>query len=468
MSNQEFFLSDFISVKHGFAFKGDFITTEENENCLLTPGNFMIGGGFKSDKFKYFSGDIPQDYILKEDDLIITMTDLSKQGDTLGYSALVPSIYGKKMLHNQRIGLVEFKNNELDKYYLYFLLRSHEYRSYILGCSTGSTVRHTSPSKIVSFKFVKPDLETQKKIASKLLSLEKKIELNTQINQTLEQIAQALFKSWFVDFDPVRTKVQALSDGLNLEQAELAAMQAISGKTPEELTALSQTQPERYAELAETAKAFPCEMVEIDGVEVPKGWKQTTLSEICEMQNGYAFKSSEWTDTGIPVIKIGSIQSKILTVEGNGFVSEDNLSLRSNFVLNGGDIVIGLTGAYVGKVGRMPANKKAMLNQRVAKFLAKRINESETFYSFIYMNVIQEEFKNFVDFTAQGSAQPNISTKDILKYPLLLANNDVHLAFEKLLKKILDKSIFNGYQNEILSNSRDLLLPRLLDGENYE
>lgn len=468
MSNQEFFLSDFISVKHGFAFKGDFITTEENENCLLTPGNFMIGGGFKSDKFKYFSGDIPQDYILKEDDLIITMTDLSKQGDTLGYSALVPSIYGKKMLHNQRIGLVEFKNNELDKYYLYFLLRSHEYRNYILGCSTGSTVRHTSPSKIVSFKFVKPDLETQKKIASKLLSLEKKIELNTQINQTLEQIAQALFKSWFVDFDPVRAKVQALSDGLNLEQAELAAMQAISGKTPEELTALSQTQPERYAELAETAKAFPCEMVEIDGVEVPKGWKQTTLSEICEMQNGYAFKSSEWTDTGIPVIKIGSIQSKILTVEGNGFVSEDNLSLRSNFVLNGGDIVIGLTGAYVGKVGRMPANKKAMLNQRVAKFLAKRINESETFYSFIYMNVIQEEFKNFVDFTAQGSAQPNISTKDILKYPLLLANNDVHLAFEKLLKKILDKSIFNGYQNEILSNSRDLLLPRLLDGENYE
>lgn len=81
------------------------------------------------------------------------------------------------------------------------------------------------------------------------------------------------------------------------------------------------------------------------------------------------------------------------------------------------------------------------------------------------MNVIQEEFKNFVDFTAQGSAQPNISTKDILKYPLLLANNDVHLAFEKLLKKILDKSIFNSYQNEILSNSRDLLLPRLLNGK---
>lgn len=111
----------------------------------------------------------------------------------------------------------------------------------------------------------------QKEIADSLYSFDQKIQLNTQINQTLEQISQALFKSWFVDFDPVRAKVQALSDGLSLEQSELAAMQAISGKTPEELTALSQTQPERYAELAETAKAFPCEMVGVDGVEVPKG-----------------------------------------------------------------------------------------------------------------------------------------------------------------------------------------------------
>ncbi|WP_063076548.1 restriction endonuclease subunit S [Neisseria flavescens] len=350
--------------------------------------------------------------------------------------------------------------------FFYYLLKNNVH--ILESRATGSTFKEISGQILKDTELSIPTPDIQQKIVDILSPLDDKIELNTQINQTLEQIAQALFKSWFVDFDPVRAKVQALSDGLSLEQAELAAIQAISGKTAEELTALSQAQPDRYAELAETAKAFPCEMVEVDGVEMPKEWKQTTLSGICEMQNGYAFKSSEWTDTGIPVIKIGSIQSKILTVEGNGFVSEDNLSLRSNFVLNGGDIVIGLTGAYVGKVGRMPANKKAMLNQRVAKFLAKRINESETFYSFIYMNVIQEEFKNFVDFTAQGSAQPNISTRDILKYPLLLANNDVHLAFEKLLKKILDKSIFNSYQNEILSNSRDLLLPRLLDGENYE
>ncbi|HHW5575580.1 TPA: restriction endonuclease subunit S [Haemophilus influenzae] len=367
---------------------------------------------------------------------------------------------------NNGLARIRLKIEKVDPKFIYYVFKSKHFSGYINGISGGTSVQlNMKIGDLLKYQFNLPPLSEQKEIARILSDLDKKIELNTQINQTLEQIAQALFKSWFVDFDPVRAKFQALSDGMSLEQVELAAMQAISGKTPKELTALSQTQPDRYAELAETAKAFPCEMVEVDGVEVPKGWGKTTLSEICEMQNGYAFKSSEWTDSGIPVIKIGSIQSKILTVEGNGFVSEDNLSLRSNFVLNDGDIVIGLTGAYVGKVGRMPANKRAMLNQRVAKFLAKQINESETFYSFIYMNVIQEEFKNFVDFTAQGSAQPNISTKDILKYPLLLANNDVHLAFEKLLKKILDKSIFNSYQNEILSNSRDLLLPKLLNGE---
>ena len=367
---------------------------------------------------------------------------------------------------NNGLARIRLKIEKVDPQFIYYVFKSKHFSGYIDGISGGTSVQlNMKIGDLSKYQFKLPPLSEQKEIARILSDLDKKIELNTQINQTLEQIAQALFKSWFVDFDPVRAKVQVLSDGLSPEQAELAAMQAISGKTPEELTALSQTQPDHYAELAETAKAFPCEMVEVDGVEVPKGWEKTTLSEICEMQNGYAFKSSEWTDSGIPVIKIGSIQSKILTVEGNGFVSEDNLSLRSNFVLNDGDIVIGLTGAYVGKVGRMPANKRAMLNQRVAKFLATRINESETFYSFIYMNVIQEEFKNFVDFTAQGSAQPNISTKDILKYPLLLANNEVHLAFEKLLKKILDKSIFNSYQNEILSNSRDLLLPKLLNEE---
>lgn len=459
MSNQEFFLSDFISVKHGFAFKGDFITTEENENCLLTPGNFMIGGGFKSDKFKYFSGDIPQDYILKEDDLIITMTDLSKQGDTLGYSALVPSIYGKKMLHNQRIGLVEFKNNELDKHYLYFLLRSHEYRSYILGCSTGSTVRHTSPSKIVSFKFVKPDLETQKKIASKLLSLEKKIELNTQINQTLEQIAQALFKSWFVDFDPVRAKVQALSDGLSLEQAELAAMQAISGKTPEELTALLQAEPDRYAELAETAKAFPCEMVEVDGVEVPKGWEVLNANDVIEFNPKEPLKK----DTLAYYLDMASLPTQGCSPDlpilrkftsGTRFRNGDTLFARITPCLENGKTAF---------IQYLPEGTVAWGSTEYIVMRTKGIIPKP--YS--YLLARYESFREYAIRSMTGTSGRQRTQLDIIETYKVVSPSDNKLweSFSKIINPIFETINSNTNKNITLSNIRDLLLPKLLNGE---
>ena len=459
-------LGSYISVQNGYAFKSKDFIKNLSGMPVIKIGNVTGGSFIDLSSYDTISEEIARkvkSFQTKDDDILIAMT-----GANVGkFSRIAKGT--QPCLINQRVGRFILKEDcPYSSDFIYYLVSSNKSFQYFSNTADGAAQPNISGKLIEDLEFPDISPKSANKAGKHLKVLDEKIQLNTQINQTLEQIAQALFKSWFVDFDPVRAKVQALSDGLSPEQAELAAMQTITGKTPEELTALSQTQPDRYAELAETAKAFPCEMLEVDGVEVPKGWEQTTLSEICEMQNGYAFKSSEWTDAGIPVIKIGSIQSKILIVEGNGFVSEDNLSLRSNFVLNDGDIVIGLTGAYVGKVGRMPANKKAMLNQRVAKFLAKRINESETFYSFIYMNIIQEDFKNFVDFTAQGSAQPNISTRDILKYPLLLANTEVHLVFEKLLKKTLDKSIFNSYQNEILSNSRDLLLPRLLGGENYE
>ncbi|HDL1558194.1 TPA: restriction endonuclease subunit S, partial [Mannheimia haemolytica] len=280
-------LSDFISIKHGFAFKGEFITTEENANCLITPVNFSIGGGFKSDKFKYYTGEIPEKYILQPNDLIVTMTDLSKQADTLGYPALVPNISGKKMLHNQRIGLVEFLDNELDKEYLYFLMRTKEYRHQILSTATGATVHHTSPSKILDFEFEKPDLQTQKLIAQYLMILEEKIQLNTQTNQTLEAIAQAIFKSWFVDFDPVRAKAQAILDGKTSDEANLSAMAVFSGKAIEDL---SQTE---YQELWEIADAFPSEFGD-EGL--PIGWKFNQADNLFDVGIGKTppRKESEW------------------------------------------------------------------------------------------------------------------------------------------------------------------------------
>lgn len=189
-------LGDFIDIKHGFAFKGEYISVRDNNVVLVTPGNFSIGGGFKEDKCKFYSGNYSNDYVLREGDLIITMTDLSKQIDTLGYGALIPS--SKRIyLHNQRIGLVSIKKN-LNKKFLYWFLRSPKYQKEIANTSTGSTVHHTSPSRICDVEFNPPSLDNQNRIANVLNCIEEKINLNCSINKNLAQEAQAIYCDMFI------------------------------------------------------------------------------------------------------------------------------------------------------------------------------------------------------------------------------------------------------------------------------
>jgi len=192
-------LGNYIKIKHGFAFKGKYITTEENEDILVTPGNFNIGGGFKSTKMKYFTGEYPEEYILNHNDIVVTMTDLSKETDTLGYSAKVPKSDNKRYLHNQRIGLVQFKNNDIDKEYLYWLMRTREYQGYIVGSASGTSIMHTSPTRIEDYTCLLPTLKEQKAIAEVLSSLDDKIDLLHRQNKTLEELAQTLFRQWFIE-----------------------------------------------------------------------------------------------------------------------------------------------------------------------------------------------------------------------------------------------------------------------------
>lgn len=177
-------LGDYISIKHGYAFKGDFISTNDNGVVLVTPGNFSVGGGFKENKCKFFIGEYPEDYILHPDDLIVTMTDLSKEGDTLGYSALVPDT-SKVYLHNQRIGLVKIESNEIIKDYLYWFMRTRKYQKQIVATASGSTVKHTSPGRICEIEIELPTLEEQIEIATILNHIEEKIKLNEKINNNL-------------------------------------------------------------------------------------------------------------------------------------------------------------------------------------------------------------------------------------------------------------------------------------------
>jgi len=199
-------LGDLVEIKHGYAFKGEYFKDAPPGDILLTPGNFAIGGGFQWNKLKYYEGPSPEDFILSAGDLLVTMTDLSKAADTLGYPAKVPSD-NNCYLHNQRLGKVVLKNDAPTSLgFIYWLLRTKEYRDEILASHTGSTVKHTSPTKIKAFRFTLPSSEKQTELSELFGTIENKIDLNRQMNETLEEMARAVFKSWFVDFDPVHAK----------------------------------------------------------------------------------------------------------------------------------------------------------------------------------------------------------------------------------------------------------------------
>ena len=222
-------LGELITIKHGFAFKGKNISTDDNGIVLVTPGNFKIGGGFKEDKCKFFNGEYPDDYVLKPGSLIVTMTDLSKTIDTLGFSALVPTS-DRIYLHNQRIGLVHSISNSIDKQYLYWFMRTPGYQRTIAATSSGSTVHHTSPDRICETEIELPGLEIQKRIAGFLDSFEEKIETNNKINDNLQQQAMALFSKLF----PLAGKADA-ANGILSDIAVITMGQSPSGESYNEI-----------------------------------------------------------------------------------------------------------------------------------------------------------------------------------------------------------------------------------------
>lgn len=178
-------LKELISIKHGYAFKGEYITDNETNRILVTPVNFKLGGGFLEAKVKYYRDDIDVDkeYIFNNNDLIVTMTDLSKNGGTLGYPALIPND-DKLYLHNQRIGKINIENKVIKKEFLFRLLCSERYRKYILSTASGTTVNHTSPSRILEYDAIIPTIYEQEKISSILSTVDEQID---NVNALIEK-----------------------------------------------------------------------------------------------------------------------------------------------------------------------------------------------------------------------------------------------------------------------------------------
>ena len=442
----------------------------------------IIGGGTpKRSENKYWNGDIPwlsvadfNNDFRYVNDSIEHITELGLQKSStklLDKDHLIISARGTvgclaqlsvPMAFNQSCYGLNGKEGILDNGFLYYFLKNNisELKQKTHGAVFDTITRDTFEHIQISY----PDLGTQKEIAKNLGNFDDKIQLNTQINQTLEQIAQALFKSWFIDFDPVRAKVQALSDGLSLEQAELAAMQAISGKTAEELTALSQAQSERYAELAETAKVFPCEIVEVDGIEVPRGWEIKPLPEIIDFLEGPGIRNWQYTDEedGIKFINIRCIQNGDLTLTtANKITKEEAFGKYKHFQLEEDDIVVSTSGT----LGRFAFVRKEhlplSLNTSVIRFRPIKNKSTLGFITGFVENQLQHE----LEIRASGSAQRNFGPTHLKQISLLVPDFKLLELHQKYVSSLFEKRKQLLSEIDLLKDTRDLLLPKLLNGE---
>ena len=191
-------LGEILSVKHGWAFKGEYFA-EDGEQSILTPGNFFEKGGFKPNngKERYYTGTYPKEYLCHKGDLIVAMTQQAE--GLLGSTALVPE--NNKYLHNQRIGLITCDEKRLNKLFAYYLFMTKSVREQLERSSSGTKVKHTSPEKIYDVEVEIPDVISQQKIANLLWAIDEKIANNNAINDNLEQQAKLLYDYWFTQFD---------------------------------------------------------------------------------------------------------------------------------------------------------------------------------------------------------------------------------------------------------------------------
>ena len=354
---------------------------------------------------------------------------------------------------NTTLWVKDFKGHNAR--YVYYLLKSIDFQRFNVGTGVPTLNRNHLSSVLVK----NLEYKNEKVIAKILGDLDDKIYLNNQINQTLESIAQAIFKSWFIDFEPVRAKIAAKQEG---EDPELAAICAISGKSEAELEQMAK---EDFAELQATAALFPDELVESELGEVPKGWEIGCVGDIATVRGGYAFKSLQFVDKGYPVIKIKNITGDgKVDIQDTQCIEEKTAQIASKFILNDSDLVMAMTGATVGKIGLVNTyGKLVYLNQRVAKFESDTFGNKVGYYLFCLFNR-SEYFEQIVG-TAQGSAQPNISSNGIESTRIIVPNFEVINLFIRKVDSIFQYWLENGSVNNTLREVRDALLPKLLSGE---
>lgn len=342
-----------------------------------------------------------------------------QNGDTL-MARITPCLENGKMamasIPDKGIGSTELfvfrgKKGITDNDFVYYFLKQSYIRNLAANSMTGASGRQRADLKFIKkIKFDLPSLPIQQKIASILSAYDRLIENNTRRIRLLEQMAENLYKEWFVRF--------RFPEHENVEM--------------------------------------------VNGL--PKGWETIHIKELAQLKSGYAFKSEWFVEEGEAVAKIKDIGNILMDTSNFSYVDKENCIKAKKFLLTTGDLTIALTGATIGKISIVPKHKgNIYTNQRLGKFFLGD-NPMEKL-PFLYCLFKQESMvSNIVNLSNSSSAQPNISPEQIEKIKIL-GNHDIISMYNKTCNPLFSNILALYSQNQLLTRQRDLLLPRLMSGK---
>ncbi|AGQ75085.1 restriction endonuclease subunit S [Salmonella enterica] len=340
--------------------------------------------------------------------------------------------------------------------YLYLVLTSQECESEfkIIADSRSGTFPQITFDSVSHYPIKYPLKSIQKKIFEFDGALTSRIKINNDINQTLEQMAQALFKSWFVDFEPVKAKIAVLEAGGSQEDATLAAMTAISGKDADALAVFEREHPEQYAELKATAELFPSAMQDSELGKIPEGWSIKPLDGIATYQNGLALQKfrPENENDFLPVVKIAQLKKGFSDGE-----EKASPNIKPECIIDNGDVVFSWSGSLMVDIW---CGGQAALNQHLFKVSSTKYPKW-LYYKYTAHHLI--EFQRIAE--AKAVTMGHIKREHLSQAKCLIPSSETICAFTPFFEPVLNRVISNRLESRKLENLRDTLLPKLLSGE---
>lgn len=375
-----------------------------------------------------------------------------------GETAHVPQ--GMKFALGQNLVLLRADGDSVVPEFLRWLVRGPEWwdqiRTYM---NVGAVFTSLKCADVPNFEVTIPPKEAQRTISQTLSALDDKIEVNRTINRTLEAMAQAIFKSWFVDFDPVKAKMAARESGADPTRA---AMAVISGKNDTELDAFQQQDPKSYERLRDTAEAFPDALVDSELGMIPHGWGVGTVRDVTtNIFSGGTPNTKEPAYWGgaEPWFSSGETRNRLI-VTTEKTITKEGVKHSSTRLACPGDILIASAGQGHTRGQTSMCQIDTYINQSV---VAIRADETKCSSSWLFQNLSNryEEMRGLSD---SHSSRGSLTTKLLAGMPIILPCKTALVAYAVLADALFLRGAENERESSTLGLIRDALLPRLLSG----